>query len=177
MKLLPAIDLLGGNCVRLFRGDFDTAHQVADDPLSTARSFQKAGSGWIHMVDLDGAKDGRGKNGRIVQAVAQVGLKVELGGGIRTMADIEQVLSWGVARVVIGSAAVKDPQPELFQKLRFSPQLSTIINFYADFTLAVVLNLCGKVCKKFMYRMFLTETVTHRYGTVFSRPSRTESAG
>jgi len=111
MKLLPAIDLLGGNCVRLFRGDFDTAHQVADDPLSTARSFQKAGSGWIHMVDLDGARTGDGINRPVILQVAQnTSLKVEVGGGIRSLDTVEMYLSGGISRVIIGSAAVKNPQ-------------------------------------------------------------------
>lgn len=110
MKLLPAIDLLGGNCVRLFRGDFDTAHQVADDPLSTARSFQKAGSGWIHMVDLDGARTGNGINRPVILQVAQnTSLKVEVGGGIRSMDAIDTYLQGGVSRVILGSAALEDP--------------------------------------------------------------------
>lgn len=110
MKLLPDIDLLGGNCVRLFRGDFDTAHQVADDPLSTARSFQKAGSGWIHMVDLDGARTGDGINRPVILQVAQnTSLKVEVGGGIRSMDAIDTYLQGGVSRVILGSAALEDP--------------------------------------------------------------------
>lgn len=110
MKLLPAIDLLGGNCVRLFRGDFDTAHQVADDPLSTARSFQKAGAGWIHMVDLDGARTGDGINRPVILHVAQnTSLKVEVGGGIRSMDAIDTYLQGGVSRVILGSAALEDP--------------------------------------------------------------------
>ncbi|MBQ1237170.1 MAG: 1-(5-phosphoribosyl)-5-[Oscillospiraceae bacterium] len=110
MKLLPAIDLLGGNCVRLFRGDFDTAHQVADDPLSTARSFQKAGAGWIHMVDLDGARTGDGINRPVILQVAQnTSLKVEVGGGIRSMDAIDTYLQGGVSRVILGSAALEDP--------------------------------------------------------------------
>ena len=110
MKLLPAIDLLGGNCVRLFRGDFDTAHQVADAPLSTARSFQKAGSGWIHMVDLDGARTGDGINRPVILQVAQnTSLKVEVGGGIRSMDAIDTYLQGGVSRVILGSAALEDP--------------------------------------------------------------------
>ena len=107
MNLLPAIDLKDGKVVRLYKGEFDTVHQVADDPLATARAFYDAGARYIHMVDLDGAKDGVRKNAAIVQAVAQQsGLKVELGGGIRSMSDLEEVFSLGVYRAVIGSAAV-----------------------------------------------------------------------
>lgn len=108
MIILPAIDLKDGKVVRLYKGDFDTVHQVADDPVATARAFYDAGARYIHMVDLDGAKDGKRRNGDIVQSVAQVGLRVELGGGLRTMADIEAVFECGVYRAVIGSAAVTD---------------------------------------------------------------------
>ncbi|WP_297210567.1 1-(5-phosphoribosyl)-5-[(5-phosphoribosylamino)methylideneamino]imidazole-4-carboxamide isomerase [uncultured Flavonifractor sp.] len=111
MILFPAIDLKDGKAVRLYRGDFSTAHQVAEDPLATARAFYEAGARHIHMVDLDGARSGARRNGSIVRAVAeQSGLKVELGGGIRTMADLEEVFALGVWRCVIGSAAVSRPE-------------------------------------------------------------------
>ena len=110
MFILPAIDLKDGKVVRLYKGDFDTVHQVADDPVATAQALYDAGARWIHMVDLDGAKDGTRKNSAIVQAVAGVGLKIELGGGIRTMADLEAVFAMGVTRAVIGSAAVSHPE-------------------------------------------------------------------
>ena len=110
MILLPAIDLKDGRCVRLLRGDFATVHQVADDPLETAAAFFAAGAREIHMVDLDGAKDGTRRNAEIVARVAQEsGLRVELGGGIRSMADLEAVFQMGVHRAVIGSAAVSNP--------------------------------------------------------------------
>lgn len=110
MIILPAIDLKDGKVVRLYKGDFDTVHQVADDPVATARAFYEAGARWIHMVDLDGAKDGKRKNSAIVRAVSEVGLKIELGGGIRTMSDLEAVFDMGVSRAVIGSAAVSHPE-------------------------------------------------------------------
>ena len=111
MIILPAIDLKDGKVVRLYKGEFDTVHQVADDPVATAKAFYDAGARYIHMVDLDGAKDGVRKNADIVRAVAQsVGLKVELGGGIRSMTDLEEGFSLGVYRAVIGSAAVSHPE-------------------------------------------------------------------
>ena len=111
MILLPAIDLKDNKVVRLYKGEFDTVHQVADDPVATAKAFYDAGARYIHMVDLDGAKDGVRKNADIVRAVAQSsGLKVELGGGIRSMADLEEVFALGVYRAVIGSAAVTHPE-------------------------------------------------------------------
>ena len=109
MLIFPAIDLKDGQVVRLYRGDFDTVHQVAEDPVSTARTFFEAGARYLHMVDLDGARDGVRKNSAIVRAAAGVGLKIELGGGIRSMADLEEVFRLGVWRAVIGSAAVSNP--------------------------------------------------------------------
>lgn len=110
MIVLPAIDLKDGTCVRLLRGEFDTVHQVADDPVETALAFREAGASYIHMVDLDGAKDGVRKNSEIVRRVAEEsGLRIELGGGIRCMDDLRAVFGLGVYRAVIGSAAVTNP--------------------------------------------------------------------
>ena len=110
MRILPAIDLKDGKCVRLVRGDYATAHKVAEDACDTAKGFLAAGAQLIHMVDLDGAKDGSRQNYAVVtQDIDETGATVELGGGIRTMEDIAHVLSLGVSRVIIGSAAVKNP--------------------------------------------------------------------
>ena len=111
MKILPAIDLKDGMCVRLKKGDYETAHKVAEDVLTTAKGFLDAGATLIHMVDLDGAKDGSHANYNVVREVIEkTGAKVELGGGIRSMEDIDAVLALGVSRVIIGSAAVKNPE-------------------------------------------------------------------
>lgn len=108
MILLPAIDLLGGRCVRLVKGEYGTAHQVAESPLETALGFERAGAQYLHMVDLDGAKGGAGReeNRAAVAEVCQaLSIPVELGGGIRTMADIDAALGLGISRVILGSAA------------------------------------------------------------------------
>ena len=110
MIILPAIDIKDGNCVRLVKGDYGTAHKVAESYMDTARMFERSGAGWIHMVDLDGAKDATQQNRDIFLDVAKnTKLKVEVGGGIRTPEAAEMYLSGGVERVIIGSAAVKDP--------------------------------------------------------------------
>lgn len=110
MIILPAIDICGGQCVRLLRGDFGTAEKVAEDPLETALSFRAAGAAWLHMVDLDGAKAGRPVNTAIfTQAAEKSGLKVEVGGGIRSMETVEAYLAAGVSRVILGSAALSNP--------------------------------------------------------------------
>lgn len=111
MILLPAIDMKDGRCVRLKKGDFDTVHQVASSALETARRFAEAGAAWVHMVDLDGARDGTRKNFPFIyEVIQQSGLKVELGGGIKTVPDLITVVESGVARAVIGSAAVTHPE-------------------------------------------------------------------
>lgn len=111
MIILPAIDIKDGNCVRLFKGDFDTVEKVADNYLETALSFERAGASWIHMVDLDGAKEGRPVNTKIYKDVAsETSLKVEVGGGIRNLETIDEYLSMGISRVIIGSAALKNPR-------------------------------------------------------------------
>ena len=103
MIVLPAIDLKDHQVVRLRKGEFDTVHRVAEDPLQTARAFAAAGAKYIHMVDLDGARSGARKNEAEVRAVAEhSGLKVELGGGLRTLADLEAADAMGVTRMVIG---------------------------------------------------------------------------
>lgn len=110
MIILPAIDIKDGNCVRLFKGDFSTVEKVADNYLETAQSFEKAGAEWIHMVDLDGAKEGRPVNTKIYTDVAaKTNLKVEIGGGIRNLKTIQEYLDMGISRVIIGSAALKNP--------------------------------------------------------------------
>ena len=110
MILLPAIDMKDGRCVRLKKGDFATVHQVANSALETARAFAAAGAQWVHMVDLDGARDGVRKNFPYIYEVIQTsGLKVELGGGIKTELDVVTVGESGAARLVIGSAAVSNP--------------------------------------------------------------------
>jgi len=111
MIILPAIDILGGKCVRLTKGEYGTAEQVAADPVETALSFVENGAEYIHMVDLDGAKEGSRVNSDIYTAVAKkVPVPIEVGGGIRDMDTVEYYLEKGIDRVIIGSAALKNPE-------------------------------------------------------------------
>lgn len=111
MVILPAIDIKDGNVVRLFKGDYATVEKVANNFLETAKSFEAAGAEYIHMVDLDGAKEGRPVNTKIYTEVAEkTHLKVELGGGIRSLETIREYLDLGITRVILGSAALKNPQ-------------------------------------------------------------------
>jgi phosphoribosylformimino-5-aminoimidazole carboxamide ribotide isomerase len=112
MRLVPAIDLKDGRCVRLLRGDFarQTAYPTA--PIELARRFEALGADWLHVVDLDGAREGRtdqGNHSLIAQLARESSLKLQVGGGLRTRADVERVLESGAARAVIGSAALSDP--------------------------------------------------------------------
>lgn len=111
MILLPAIDMKDGRCVRLKKGEFSTVSQVADSAVETAKAFASAGAKWVHMVDLDGARDGVRQNFPIIyEVIRQSGLSVELGGGIKSELDVITIGEAGAARIVIGSAAVTKPQ-------------------------------------------------------------------
>jgi phosphoribosylformimino-5-aminoimidazole carboxamide ribotide isomerase len=110
MILYPAIDLKDGQCVRLLRGEMSAATVFSDDPAAQARAFEDAGCRWIHLVDLNGAFEGRPVNGQAVEAIlAAVSVPVQLGGGIRSMETVELWLAKGVARVILGTAALRDP--------------------------------------------------------------------
>ena len=111
MIILPAIDVYEGRCVRLFRGDYSTAEVVAGDPLETAKSFREQGAHWLHMVDLDGAKAGKPVNHELILNTAETAnMHVEVGGGIRNMRTVEDYLMGGASRVILGSAALEDPE-------------------------------------------------------------------
>ncbi len=110
MIFFPAIDLKAGQCVRLVHGDMEQATVFNDDPAAQARSFADAGCTWLHMVDLDGAFAGKPENADAVTSVlGAVDIKVQLGGGIRDMQTIESWLERGLARVILGTVAVRDP--------------------------------------------------------------------
>ena len=110
LTLYPAIDLKDGACVRLRRGQMASATVFSDDPAAQARAWQEAGFSWLHVVDLDGAFAGRSANVVAVRAIlAATRLPVQLGGGLRDMAGVAGWLEAGVARIILGSAAVKDP--------------------------------------------------------------------
>ncbi len=109
LEILPSIDLRGGRVVRLKQGDYAQQLNYDVSPLDTARSFAAAGANWMHVVDLDGAKEGRpAQTALISELIAATGLKVEAGGGIRSTDDIRRLLDAGAARVVVGTKAFED---------------------------------------------------------------------
>ncbi len=107
MTIYPAIDIKGGRCVRLSQGRADQETRYAENPADVAAAFRAAGSAWVHVVDLDGAFQGEPQNLAAVQAIAALGMKVQLGGGLRTKAAVERALGFGVSRVVIGTRAAE----------------------------------------------------------------------
>ncbi|MEH7275609.1 1-(5-phosphoribosyl)-5-[(5-phosphoribosylamino)methylideneamino]imidazole-4-carboxamide isomerase [Neobacillus vireti] len=119
ITIYPAIDMRGGNCVRLLQGDYDKETIYGDSPFDMAKTFAANGAEWIHMVDLDGAKDGKRVNDSfVIEAAKQLPVKVQIGGGIRSEEDILHYLENGVTRVIIGSIAVSNPKfaIEMIQK-------------------------------------------------------------
>lgn len=109
MELLPAIDLRGGKVVRLYQGDYDQMTVYGDDPVAQAKAFAAAGARNLHVVDLDGAKDGTTANFHVIQRIVKAsGLSVEVGGGIRSEERIQRYLELGVERCILGTVAVKD---------------------------------------------------------------------
>lgn len=111
MILFPAIDLKDGQCVRLVQGDMDRATVFSDTPADQAKVFESQGFEWLHLVDLNGAFEGKPVNGDAVEAILKnVSLPAQLGGGIRSMQQIEAWLDKGIARVILGTAALRDPQ-------------------------------------------------------------------
>ena len=111
MIIFPAIDIRGGKCVRLEEGRFDRETVFAENPVDAARRWVEAGSKWLHIVDLDGARAGKPVNLKVVEEIARAfDVQIQLGGGIRTAANVCEVLAAGVQRVILGSVAVKSPE-------------------------------------------------------------------
>lgn len=111
IQIYPAIDMRGGKCVRLYKGDYDQETVYADSPFDMAKQFADAGASFVHMVDLDGAKDGeRVHAADVIRVAKELPVKVQIGGGIRSMKDVRFYLENGVDRVIIGSLAIREPE-------------------------------------------------------------------
>lgn len=111
MRLIPAIDILGGQCVRLQQGDYQRARSYSDDPLAMAQQFEAAGLQYLHVVDLDGARAGRVINEAVLRRIGrETRLTIDFGGGVKTRADLEKVLDCGVEQVTLGSLAARQPE-------------------------------------------------------------------
>lgn len=122
MIVIPAIDMKGGSCVRLYQGEFDRQTKYSDDPAAVARGFHEWGFSHLHLVDLDGARTGDQKNRTLVRSItSESTLRVQLGGGIRDDATVSQWLDHGVDRCVVGSVAISDPATVRSWLGRFGP--------------------------------------------------------
>tara|TARA_B110000444_G_scaffold95389_1_gene90301 strand:- start:294 stop:1013 length:720 start_codon:yes stop_codon:yes gene_type:complete len=133
MKIIPAIDLLNGKCVRLLKGDYNKVSQYSLSPVQQVKNFMESGFSYIHIIDLDAAKSGNSENLEIIKEIASInGLKIQIGGGIRSISKVKELLSLGIDRLIVGTAAIKDSN---FQsELRDSADLNRII-FGLDFNL------------------------------------------
>ena len=129
MEVIPAIDLKGGKCVRLYQGDYSRETVFSDEPVETARRWQGLGAGRLHIVDLDGAAEGELCHASLVGEIARsVGIPLQLGGGIRTIEAIEQVLGLGVERAILGTAAIDDHALVAMACHRFGEQIIVSID-------------------------------------------------
>ena len=123
--MYPAIDMRGGKCVRLLQGDYEQETVYGDSPFEMATQFASEGASWIHMVDLDGAKDGKRVNDSFVlQAANALKANIQIGGGIRTEADIAHYLENGIARVILGSVAVSNPEFAIEMIRKYGEQIA-----------------------------------------------------
>ena len=128
MVIYPAIDLINGKCVRLTQGKYDNVTVYSDNPVSMAKSFMDAGSKYIHMVDLDGAKSGVTCNFKIIAEVAKLGISVQTGGGIRDIETIERYIDSGVSRVILGTSAVNNPELVIEAVSRYDDKIAVGID-------------------------------------------------
>lgn len=111
MLVIPAIDLIGGKCVRLLKGDYSAQTTYSEDPVGQALRFESTGFRRLHLVDLEGAKDGSGRNREAIRKIIEaVKVPVQIGGGIRSSEDVEQLLAWGARHLILGTVALKAPR-------------------------------------------------------------------
>ena len=111
MDVIPAIDILDGRCVRLYQGDYQQSEVFGEDPVEVAQRWYSQGAKYLHVVDLDGARDGKPKNLKVIEAIARsIPIRVQMGGGLRDRESIVSVLNSGVSRVILGTAAVENSQ-------------------------------------------------------------------
>ncbi len=129
MEIIPAIDLRGGKCVRLYQGDYSKETVFSDDPVAMALRWQEAGAGRLHLVDLDGAAEGQLGNASVIGEIAnKVEIPVEIGGGIRLIETMERLLEIGVDRMILGTVAVEEPDLVKEACLRFGEKIIVSID-------------------------------------------------
>ena len=174
MNIYPAIDLKEGKCVRLYQGDMNRATIFNDSPLSQAQFFEKNGFKFLHIVDLDGAIVGSSVNGQIVQEIVNnISIPVQIGGGIRNLEQIEKWLSIGVNRVIIGTAALQNPELVIDAAEKFPNQIIVGIDAKQDFVAidgwvkksdVTIIDLAQKFAQSKIAAIIYTDIM--RYGTM-----------
>jgi phosphoribosylformimino-5-aminoimidazole carboxamide ribotide isomerase len=123
MRIIPAIDIINGKCVRLTQGDYGKVKVYREDPLDVAMEFQNADLEYLHLVDLDGAKKGKVVNWKVVEEIQEyTAMMVDFGGGVKTEEEVEQLLDYGVNQINIGSLAIKEPQKFVEWMTRYGPE-------------------------------------------------------
>ena len=174
MEVIPAIDLLGGRCVRLFQGDYAQSEVVGDDPIATALRWAQAGATRLHLVDLDGAKTGEPVNDDVIRAVAaQLDIPVQVGGGVRSLEIADRLFGLGVERLIVGTLAVE--QPEVLAQMceRYPKRIAVGIDArngkvatrgWIDTTEVVAIDLVKQVCQHDIAAIIYTDI--HRDGTL-----------
>lgn len=137
MKIYPAIDLIGGKCVRLTKGNYDQVKEYSADPREVAEGFRKIGAEMLHVIDLEGAKEGELKNFETVKDLASIGLPVQNGGGIRNFESAAKLLNSGVSRIILGTAALDDSKLVEMLVEKFGPSRIVISLDYRGDSIAV----------------------------------------
>ncbi|MGK7909619.1 MAG: 1-(5-phosphoribosyl)-5-[(5-phosphoribosylamino)methylideneamino]imidazole-4-carboxamide isomerase [Synechococcus sp.] len=174
MEVIPAIDLLGGRCVRLFQGNYDRSEVFGDDPLEMARRWAREGATRLHLVDLDGAKSGQPTNFQVIQQIVRaLDIPVQVGGGVRSLAIAEQLLGFGVERVIVGTLAVEQPQELALMCQQYPGKIAVGIDArngkvatrgWMDTTEVEATSLVKQVCQHDIVAIIYTDI--HRDGTL-----------
>ncbi|MBS4959691.1 MAG: 1-(5-phosphoribosyl)-5-[(5-phosphoribosylamino)methylideneamino]imidazole-4-carboxamide isomerase [Clostridiales bacterium] len=156
MQIYPAIDIKNGQCVRLSQGRFDNVTVYGDDPLNAAGEWVRNGATYLHVVDLDGAREGTSYNNEVIRnIVKEYGVPVQTGGGVRSMRDIEEKISLGVSRVILGTVAVKDPEIVSEAVKNYGDKIAVgidavngwvAVNGWEEVSKVTALELCRRMC-------------------------------
>ncbi len=174
MEVIPAIDLLGGRCVRLFQGDYERSEVVGDDPIATAHRWAEAGATRLHLVDLDGAKTGQPVNDNVIRDIAaRLSIPVQVGGGVRSLAIADRLFELGVERVIVGTLAVEQPEVLAVMCDRYPGRVAVGIDArngkvatrgWLDTTEVLAAELVKQVCQNDIAAIIYTDI--HRDGTL-----------
>jgi len=171
MRIIPAIDIIGGKCVRLTQGDYGQMKVYREDPIEVAREFEKADLEYLHLIDLDGAKKGKVVNWEVIEEIQEkTTLKVDFGGGVKSKSEVEQLLDLGINQINVGSLAVRKPDEFAAWMKKFGPENfilsadvlddNVMINGWLESTKLRLIELAGKFQKQGLEYMACTDIRT-----------------